>query len=64
MAKFMGRFMTVLAVMVVAFAYSGCTTNNVTEHKDKGTVTEKTTEKTTENGNGEKVKTETKTTHE
>ena len=64
MAKFMGRFMTVLVVTVIAFAYSGCTTNNVTEHKDKGTVTEKTSEKTTEHGNGDTVKTETKTTRE
>jgi hypothetical protein len=65
MAKFAGRIMTVLVVMVIAFASSGCTTNNTTERSDKGTVTEKKTEKTTEgNDHGEKVKTETKTTRE
>ena len=44
MVKFMGSIMTVLAVMVIAFAYSGCTTNNTTEHRDKPAVREKTTE--------------------
>ena len=45
MAKFMRKFMTGLAVMVIALAYSGCsTTNNITERSDKPTVKEKTTE--------------------
>jgi hypothetical protein len=64
MAKFMGRMMTVLAGMVIAFASSGCTTTNVTERGDKATVTERTTEKTTGHHGGEKVTTETKTTRE
>ena len=65
MAKFIGSIMTVLVVMVIAFTSSSCTTNNVTERRDKPTVTEKTTEKTTGyNADGDKVKTETKTTRE
>ena len=77
MAKFMGRIMTVLAVVVIAFAFSGCKTTKKTEVKgrllggtevkettvtelgDKATVTEKKTEY---NAQGEKEKTETKTT--
>lgn len=77
MAKFMGRIMTVLAVVIIAFASGGCKSTKttevkgrvfggtevkektVTEHGDKATVTEK---KTDYNANGEKEKTETKTT--
>ena len=77
MAKFLGRIMTVLAAVVIAFASSGCKTTKKTEVKEKllggtevkeTTVTElgdkaKVTEKKTEyNAKGEKVKTETKTT--
>ena len=77
MAKFLSKIMTVLAVVVIAFASSGCKTTKTTEVKDKflgGTeVKEKTvtehgdkatvTEKKTEyDAKGEKEKTETKTT--
>jgi uncharacterized lipoprotein NlpE involved in copper resistance len=77
MAKFMGKILTVLAVVVIALGSSGCRTTKTTEVKDKvfgGTeVKEKTvtevgdkatvTEKKTEyNASGEKVKVETKTT--
>lgn len=60
MAKFLGSIMTVLAAMVIAFAYTGCSTTNVTEQSDKPKVTEK---KTTEHHtDSETVKTEKKTT--
>jgi uncharacterized lipoprotein YehR (DUF1307 family) len=77
MAEFFGRIMTFLAVVVIAFASSGCKTTKTTEvnkkflggtevkettateHGDKVTVTEKSTEY---DAKGDKVKTETKTT--
>lgn len=77
MTQLLNRIMVVLAVVVIAFAASGCKTTKstevkdkflggtevkektVTEHGDKATVTEKKTEY---NANGEKEKTETKTT--
>jgi uncharacterized lipoprotein NlpE involved in copper resistance len=77
MAKFLGKIMAALAVVVIALAIGGCKTTKTTEVKDKllgGTqVKEKTvtevgnkatvTEKKTDyNAKGEKEKTETKTT--
>jgi uncharacterized lipoprotein YehR (DUF1307 family) len=78
MAKVLSKIMTVLAVVVMVVASSGCSkTTKTTEAKDKffggtevkeKTVTEsgdkaKVTEKTTEyDAKGDKVKTETKTT--
>jgi len=77
MAKFIRKILTVLAVLVIAFVSSGCKTTkttevhdkflggtevkekNVTEVGDKATVTEKKTEY---DANGNKIKTETKTT--
>ena len=77
MAKFLSRIMTVLVVVMIAFASSGCKTSKqtevkdkilggtevkektVTEFGDKATVTEK---KTDYNAQGQKEKTETKTT--
>jgi hypothetical protein len=61
MAKLMGRIMTALAVVAIAFASGGCKTTNVTERSDRPTVTERTT---VDNANGERVRTETKTTRE
>ena len=77
MTKFLGTMMTVLAVVVIAFASSGCKTTKTTEVNKKilgGTeIKEKTvtevgdkatvTEKTTEyDAQGNKVKTKTETT--
>ena len=77
MAKLLSRIMTFLAVVVFALASSGCKTTKTTEvnkkflggtevkektateHGDKVTVTEKNTEY---DAQGNKVKTETKTT--
>jgi len=55
MEKFLSTIVMVLAVAGIGFASSGCTTNNITERRDKPVVTEKTTDKVT---------TETKTTRE
>ena len=77
MAKVLGRIMAVLAVVVIALSSVGCKSTtttevnkkllggtevkekNVTEVGDKATVTEKKTEY---DANGNKIKTETKTT--
>ena len=77
MTKYMGKIVTVLAIAVIAIASVGCKSTKttevndrllggtevkektVTEHGDKATVTEK---KTDYNTNGDKEKTETKTT--
>jgi uncharacterized lipoprotein NlpE involved in copper resistance len=77
MAKLVKEIMTVLAVAVIALGSIGCKTTKttevkdkvfggtevkektVTEHGDKATVTEKKTEY---DANGNKVKTDTKTT--
>ena len=77
MAKVLSRIMTVLAVVVIAFAFGGCKKTKTTEVNDKffgGTEVKETTvtevgdkatvtEKETEyDAKGEKVKVETKTT--
>jgi uncharacterized lipoprotein YehR (DUF1307 family) len=77
MAKLVGKIMTVLAAVAIAFAFGGCRTTKTTEVRGKffgGTeVKEKTvteagdkatvTEKKTEyDASGNRVKTETKTT--
>ena len=78
MAKFLNKIMTVLAVAVIAVAFSGCKdTTKSTEVKGKffgGTEVKETTvtehgdkatvteKKTDYNAKGEKEKTETKTT--
>ena len=80
MAKFIGGIMTVMAVLTITFASTGCSkTTKKTEVKDKlfgGTEVKETTvtehgdratvteTKTEYDASGQKVKTETKTTGE